>query len=159
MNEPGKERRRYERYDNTVKIHFRVTYNLKTKVTFQVIDQDKQEALSPKYLALSKNVSAEGICFTSAKKLDDGNALHLEVYVPGTSAPVHMRGEVRWCRPIAPGEGEEDQFDAGVKVLTVNEKSVAETIYYDTTHQIFWSAVLEAIFGSFSALMHKKMQS
>ena len=63
MNASGKERRKYERYATEAKIFFRVSYDLKTKVKFQVLDKQKRKYESKKYAALSKNVSAEALCF------------------------------------------------------------------------------------------------
>ena len=93
-----KENRKYSRYDTEVKIYFHVAYDIKTKVRFRLIDKAHHPA-SPQYAAISKNVSAEGICFTSQKKLQKGDLLFLEVFIPDGRDAIPMHGEVRWCEP------------------------------------------------------------
>ena len=148
------ERRKYERYDSELKVYFHVTYDVKTKVAFQIVDTQSDGALSKKYIAISKNVSAEGIRFASDRKLEPGDRLNLEVYVPRAKKPVFMEGVVVWSTAIAGGASEAHGFDSAVRITMVNHKSVSETIHVDTRHGIVWSIVLESVFGTFKALAH-----
>src|SRR3989338_6544012 len=91
------EQRKYERYDTEVKVYYFVTYDVKTRVRFQILDKAHRKN-SPQYSAVSKNVSVEGICFLSGKELHKGDCLFLEVLLPGSKAFIPMEGEVRWCR-------------------------------------------------------------
>ncbi len=155
MIRPKKERRKYERYDTEAKIYFHVNYDIKTKVKFQVLDKEIEKALSKKYSALSKNISAEGLRFSSDKKVKNGDSLYLELYLPKQKKPVCMTGEVRWSKAI-PGEtGKGHRFDTGVKLITISGEPVSSSIYYDKEHGVIWSAVLDSIFGSFRRLMRK----
>ncbi len=149
---PDKERRRYDRYDTEVKIYFQVTYDIETKVKYQIIDKQEGGLSSDKYPALSKNVSPEGLCFVSDKQLKEGTFLHLEVYLPTEEKPIHMEGEARWSRE----SGQPNKFDTGVRPETVNGKPVAESIHIDKENQIAWSVVLDSVFGNFSAITKKK---
>ena len=153
MDKPKEERRKYERFDTEVKIYFHVDYDIETTVKFQVVDKKKAKASSPKYSALSKNVSAEGLCFTSEKELREYDILLLEVYLPDEKNPILMEGEVRWSQPIS--SNETNKFNAGVKLITVNGRSVAESIYYDKANHVIWSIVLESILGSFKKFAQK----
>lgn len=143
------ERRRYARYDTEAKIYFSVTYDIKTRVKFQIVDQDKGEISPARYSALSKNVSAEGLCFTSAKKLTIGDILNIEVYMPGRNEPICMEGEVRWSSPDSVGQKQTGKFNSGIKLMTVDSFPVAESIYEDEANHVIWSVVLESIFSSF----------
>lgn len=148
------EKRWYERYDTALKIYFDFAYDIKTKVKFQLIDRKKAKTLSPKYSALSKNVSAEGLCFASRKKLRKGDYLNLEVYLPSAVTPVRMQGEVRWSTAAAatdPGA-----YQTGVLLKTVNDESVPATIHYDKEYRLHWSVVLESVLGSFKNLIKGK---
>lgn len=149
MNDAWQERRKYARYETEAKIYFRVTYDIKTKVKFQVIDKEKDKILPPRYSAMSQNVSVEGLCFTSTKNLAQGNILYIEVYLPGRKDPVCTEGEVRWSRATSPDQKMKDKFNTGVKLLRINGCPVAESIYHDQVNRVAWSAVLESIFGSF----------
>ena len=154
-----KERRRYDRYDTEVKIYFQVNYDIQTKVKYQIIDKAKEETGSQKYSALSKNVSAQGICFTSDRRLTKGDLLHLEIYLPKGKEPIHMEGEVRWSVPATEKTHQSEKFDTGVQLITVNGQSVDQTIYFDKSHQIIWSIVLESTLGNFRLLTRNRNKS
>lgn len=151
-----KERRKYARYNTEVKIYFHVNYDLKTKVRFQLLDEEESIPLSKKYPALSRDVSAEGLRFNSAKKLKKGNTLYLEVYLPRKKHPVRMTGQVRWSKKVLGVSAGKNKFDTGIKLLTVSGKPVSGSIYFDKKSRVIWSAVLDSIFGSFRKLMQKK---
>ena len=146
------ERRRFDRFETEAKIEFRVTFDIRTKVDFAI--QEGEAVVSPKYSALSTNVSAEGLAFQSEKSLLSGDKLLLEVYVPTADKPISMEGEVKWCRTATP-----QLFDTGVKIITVENNSVEKTISIDPAHMVVWSIVLESVFGNFKHLMLKRKTS
>ena len=147
------DKRKYERYDTEIQIYFAVTYDIQTKVEFQVLDESKESL--KKYSAVSKNVSAEGLCFYSEKELKRGDRLYLEVYIPGSKKPIGMEGEVRWSQGMMTAK-KKKVFDTGVKLLVVNGESVAKSIYRDDKYQVIWSTVLECVLGNFRILQQKK---
>lgn len=160
------ERRKAERYRTEVEIYFDFAYDIETKVKFELIDRQKEKALSRKYSAVSRNVSIEGLCFVSRKKVEQGDLLHLEVYLPAASEPIHMKGEVKWCRPVppSPDASPEDKkiqcsFETGVKLMLVNGEPVHKSIHHDQAYGVDWSIVLESVFGSYRMLMEGKFKS
>lgn len=157
--EPVKnEQRRHSRYDTEVKIYFEVPYDIKTKVKYKIVD-GKKNVLHRKHQATSKNVSAQGLCFTSQAQLHAGDILDLDVYPPGSRKPVLMQGEVRWSQPSPSALSTEKKFDTGVQLKTINGESVEKTIHFDAEHQMVWSAVLDAVFSKFKALAQKMHKS
>lgn len=157
MNNFKKERRKYERYGTEAKVYFSVTYDLKTRVEFQLIHKKEgKKILSKRYPAISKNVSVEAICFSSERKLEKGDNLYLEVYLPNHKEPIHMEGQVRWSHATSIEQKEENKFDTGVKLITVNEKSVLGSVSYDEANKIVWSIVLDSVFGNFSKVMKQR---
>lgn len=155
MKKAGEERRKYPRYDTEAKIYFHVEYALETKVKFEVLGGRHKVHEGHKYWGLGKDASAEGLGFIAKKKLAKGDLLYIEVYEPKVSAPVVMEGEVRWSKKL-PGKHEgKNIYHTGVRVLVVNARSVAESIYFDKRYKIVWSAVLDALFGSFAAARKK----
>lgn len=146
-----RERRKYVRFDTEVKINFHVSYLLKTKVRFQLENGGK--ILPPKYPALSRNISVEGLGFSSDKKLKDGDCLYMEVYLPGQAKPVYMEGKVCWSRRTLGKE--RYKYNTGIKLITVSGKPVRASIYYDKKYKVIWSAVLDSVFGSFRKTMQK----
>jgi len=156
MHDHGQDKRKYERFDTEVKIYFQVSYDLKTRVEYQILDKDKKETASAKYEAVSRNVSAEGLCFTSDKNLEKGELLFLEIYLPKQKEAIPMKGEVVWCRPDSLAKKNEGKFDTGVRLIMVDGKSVPESIYRDKEHGVVWSAVLDAVFGNFRIFAQKR---
>jgi hypothetical protein len=149
MNSRRKERRRYERYDTQARIYFRLHYDLKTKVEFQLINKKSERFLSKRYPGISRNVSVEGLRFASHKKLRKGNDIYLEVYLPKRKEPVCMLGEVRWSSKLSPRPKDAYEFDTGVKLINVMGQPVSKSVHFDKEYRLFWSIVLDYIFGSF----------
>lgn len=153
-----KERRKYPRYDAELKVYFRVKYDIKTRVEFEVLESSHKDEIAHKYSGLCKNVSAEGLCFASSKKLTEGDILLLEVYEPAVRTPVKMEGQVRWSKKLVRKAGEKEMYHTGLQLVTVNGKSVGDSVYFDKKYKIMWSAVLDSLFGTFAAVMKNKME-
>jgi hypothetical protein len=158
MKKRTNETRTYERYDKKEKAFIFYNYDFATKMDF--IDYDTGgTSLVHKYPACSKNVSAEGICFTSLKKLKEGENIKLELYVGEQAAPIHMEGQIRWSQAVHLGKEEDSLFDTGVRLLSVEGKSVPESIHFDNTHHVLWSESLEQILGKYKEIMKKRKDS
>jgi len=151
-NKPRKDSRKNTRYATEVKVYFHFPYELESKIDYRVLDKDHKKALSPVYSGLSKNVSAEGLCFNSEQELKKDDNLHIELQLPGDKSIVSMEGVVRWCLPAQKKAG----FDTGVHLHSVNGRKIQESIYFDATYQVEWSALLEAVIGKFRILAQKR---
>lgn len=149
------DKRKYQRYDSELSVYFNVNYDLKTKVIFWFLKQSKDPNSLPKYFAVSKDVSAQGLCFHSEHKLRKNTPLSMEVYVPKREEPVLMTGAVRWSKPFSQKNVKGGRFYSGIKLLTVRDKKVEPTIYFDETYKVVWSNVLESIFGSYRQAAQK----
>ena len=145
------ERRKYLRYGTEMKVYFRVKYDIETRVKFKVLQGESTH----KYSGLCKNVSVEGLCFVSKKKLNVGDLLLLEVYEPIIKGPIVMEGQVRWSRRLPGEDGAEDVYHTGVKLALVNGKSVPDSIRLDSKYKVAWSIVLDSLFGNFAAMVRK----
>jgi len=156
MKKTARERRKYLRYDTEAEIYFRVHYSLKTKVEFQLVKKDHKEHLSKKYFGLTKDISAEGLRFSSTKKLYRGNRIYLEMYLPGRREAVCMNGIVRWSRRLRRHRRRALEYDSGVKLVNIMGESVVRSIYFDKKYKVVWSNVLAYAFGSFSKLKQKR---
>jgi hypothetical protein len=158
-NDPVKnidrERREYPRYDTEVKIYFHLKYDIQTRVKFKVLVSNHKASDSHKYSGLSKNVSAEGLCFISKKKLEKGDLLFIEVYEPKVKGPVKMEGQVRWSRKLPGKTRAKDAYFTGVRIILVDNKLVSDTIYFDKKYKVMWSTILESLFGNFAATLKK----
>jgi len=156
-NYKKRERRKYERFETETKVYFKVVYEIKTKVEFQIVYKKAGDGLSERYPAVSKNVSAEGLCFSSDKQLEKGDMLYLELYLPSRKQPIRMEGFVRWSQPELSKQTKRTEFDTGVKLTNVEDKSVMASICYDEANHVVWSVVLESIFGSFRKIAQKNI--
>jgi hypothetical protein len=150
-----RERRKYPRYDTEMKVYIQLKYDVKTRVKFRVMTAGRKVEVAHKYSGLSKNVSAEGICFAAKKKLKKGDLLFIEVYEPKVKGPVVMEGVVRWSRKLPLIAGKKDMYSTGVLLISVNGRSIADSIHFDRKYNVIWSAVLEALFGNFASTLKK----
>ena len=153
--------RKFERYETQAQIYFCFSYDINAFVKYSLLDKIKHKIISKKYLALGKNVSAQGLCFASHQQLTVGDMLSMEVFLPGTKQPIPMEGEVRWSKALLNNPKHPHRFDTGIKVVTVNGESVEATIHQDETYQLIWSVVLESVLGSYRIFTqtHKKQES
>ncbi|HDZ77374.1 MAG TPA: PilZ domain-containing protein [Candidatus Omnitrophica bacterium] len=151
-----KEKRKYGRYNTEVEIYFRVNFDIRTKVKYRLLGKKSHKPLDGNHLALSRNISAEGLCFSSNEKLKKGSDLYLEIYIPKRKHPICMTGEVRWSKCVSDPKKSKYKFDTGVRLLSVSGKGIEPTIYFDDKHQVIWSVVLESILGSFRKIMQGK---
>ncbi|MFH1414300.1 MAG: hypothetical protein ABIG56_05590 [Candidatus Omnitrophota bacterium] len=85
-----------------------------------------------------------------------GDYLYIELYLPKLKKPVCMTGQVRWSRMVSPRIKRKYKFDTGVRLISVSGKSVSASIHFDKKDHIFWSIVLDSIFGNFRKLMQHK---
>ncbi len=151
MAHVASERRRHTRYDTEMKVYFDVKYDIKTRVKFAVIDGN----VVHKYSGLCENVSAEGLCFVSKKRLNKGDLLLMEVYEPSVKGPAIMAAQVRWCRQLPDDRRKTHMFRAGVRIISVNGKLVHGTIRMDEEYKVVWSNLLDSLFGNFAAMIRK----
>lgn len=147
MNQKPSEQRKFERYTTEVEVLFQAAYPLKTKMNFQIIDQESGELHTSKYSAIGKNVGVEGLCLTTSFRLNQGEHVYLEVFVEGKKEPVPMEGQVRWSRQCLLTPSKERKFDTGVKIISIKGQPVSETFEKDDAGQVVWSGVLQMIFG------------
>lgn len=98
-----------------------VRLNLETRVRVEPARRKKKAELARKVEGITKNISVEGICFTSESKFKPGTKITVEVFLPEERKSVHLKGEVRWINSIPQEEGKET-FDTGVKLYTIDKK-------------------------------------
>lgn len=161
MNYEKRNKRKYKRYNTEAKIYFDFAYDLETKVKFEFVDGKKR--LKKQYLAVSRNISAEGLCFVSHKDVEIKDRLYMELYLPNAVEPIPMTGEVKWCDPVSEsstyvlGDKKNKQmYHIGVILALVNGKPVNESVHFDKEYGVDWSVVLESVFGSYKMLMGER---
>ena len=103
-----------------------------------------------------KNISAEGLCFVSRKKLRRGEKLDLKFYISAHNPPLQMQGNVRWSKEVPGSRPMYSQFDTGLKLITIEGKAVHKSIYFDEAYKLYWSDVLELISGKWKQVVKLK---
>jgi hypothetical protein len=151
----GRERRKYERYDMETKVHFYVTYSVKTRVRFRIFGSPKFKAFSDPYIGITRNISAEGLRFSSNVRLQRGNLLFIELFLPGSLKAIPMTGQVRWSKQVLPRLPKLYRFDTGVKLVSLKRKPVRPSIHFEEHKQVHWSVVLDSVFGGFRKFLQK----
>ncbi len=96
-------------------------FNSESKINFQVQKKGRNQTLSEKTSAITRNLSIEGICFICEKNLTPGDIIKLEIVLPSQSQPLHLEGQVQWVGSLKPTENIE-VFEAGVKLFTFKEE-------------------------------------
>ena len=147
----NQERRRAPRYDTDAQIKFYVNFDVRTRVDYRVKKAEADQFSEQKHTGISKNVSVEGLCFSSEVALQKSDGVYMEVFVPQSETPIVMEGTVQWCRPAEEANAAAG-FETGVKVRDVNGESVGNTIFFDNIHKLLWSNLLESVFSSFKEL-------
>lgn len=147
------DKRKHERHSPEYKALLNFEYTFEADLDISPLDRHL------KYEAVVKNVSTEGICFHSSQKLEKGERLNLEFRIPGGDKPVHMEGQVRWSKTVLTEEKKSTGYDTGVKLTTIENRSVHDSIRFDTAYHVYWSDVLESIIGQFKTIQQKKRNS
>lgn len=153
--------RRYKRHGAKGRLEYNFSYDVTTKMEFQIENENKIPDRAHTFSGLSKNLSVEGLCFVSDKQLKKGTPLHLLLHLPESNEIVSMEGEVKWSEVTFAEEEDEviidkPLFDTGIKLSEVNGNPVHETIHYDELFNLQWSVVLESVFGRFRLIMDEK---
>lgn|SRR3989338_1158548 len=148
-NEQAADKRKGLRYETKAKVFFQFAYDLETKVKFQLFSRGQKKAEPKKYSGLGSNISVEGLGFTSAKKLHNGDTLNLEIYLPQDNHPIHMQGEVRWSKKKRSGLLLHNKFNTGVHLTSIEGKPVHNSVHFDQEYQVYWSDVLESVLGKY----------
>ncbi len=95
-----KERRKFKRFDAYMSVRYRLP--------------DSEETRG---IALSKDLSREGLKINTSTRLPLGSTLDLELDIPDDPKPVRTTGKVVWSQAAA----EQDQgFDVGVRFMMMD---------------------------------------
>ena len=102
----------------------RVTSRL--NATFKVVKTGKVKR------ALTKDISAGGICCVTEELLEAGIAVEVELRLPDRAAPILLLGEVAWSRPIGSQHKsyQNPTAETGIKFVSIDPKDRAAILQY-----------------------------
>ncbi len=69
--------------------------------------------------AITKDLSCEGLRFTSEKELGEGSSLELNLDIPDAPNPVHISGKVVWAKRLSLEDG--SPFEVGIEFTKIEE--------------------------------------
>ena len=109
-----KERRKFKRFDAYMSVRYQMN-----------------GSEDPKGIALSKDLSREGLKFNSPSHLPEGSTLDLELDIPDDPKPVRTTGKIVWSR----SSHDRDQgFDVGIRFLMMDPVDKFRVLDYAYNH-------------------------
>ena len=92
-----KEKRKYPRLDFQLKLNF-----------------NKKGRSAKNFPAITENISAGGLRFSSDQKLIPGSKVDFTIKLPGKDKPINFAGKIVWSKTLASTK-KEDIYDMGAK--------------------------------------------
>ncbi len=150
------DKRKSCRYATDATLKFRIAYDFSVKVSFKV-DEEIQEGREQDYTGFSKDISVCGLSFETAKALEPGDVLWIDLQLPNSEDVFSMKGEVCWCRSIGVFPDNKPCFRAGIEISEINGVDVEQTVYFDKAYNVAWSELLERVLGTFAKINRKSV--
>ena len=103
-----------------------IRLDFKLKLNFSAEGEPKKA-----YQAITRNISAEGLKFTSDQKLEPGSRVDFEVQLQNRKDTVHFKGEVVWSKEVPILTSVRDKtYDIGVRFVDVDKKDKNALMLY-----------------------------
>ena len=109
-----KERRKFKRFDAYMSVRYQ-----------------GPESAEQRGIALSKDLSREGLKMSSPTRLDEGSTLDLELDIPDDPKAVRTSGKIVWSRS-APGQ--DQGYDVGVRFVMMDPVDKFRVLDYAYNH-------------------------
>ncbi len=93
-------------------------------ITFKEFKEDN--------ISISKNISVQGICFTTSKNYPVNTLVALEIFSPTRKMPFNMLAKVKWKNKRVVGKSTEHVYDVGVEFLKID----ADGEFHDLLEQL-----------------------
>jgi c-di-GMP-binding flagellar brake protein YcgR len=91
----------------------------------------------------TKDLSCDGLRFTSKEEIGEGALLELNLNIPNANNPIHIKGKVVWTKKLSLEDG--SPFEIGVEFLDIEEdnkntflKYLCDLIYNQTKIMEGW---------------------
>ena len=109
-----KERRKFKRFDAYM------------SVRYQTPQPEENRGI-----ALSKDLSREGLKLNSPTQLSKGTTLDLELDIPDDPRPVRVTGKIVWSEAL---QGKDQGYDAGVRFMMMDPVDKFRVLDYAYNH-------------------------
>lgn len=109
-----KERRKFKRFDAYMSVRYQ----------FPNVEENRG-------IALSKDLSREGLKFNSPVSLPEGTTLDLELDIPDDPKPVRTTGKIVWSQTT---QGRDQGFDIGIRFVMMDPVDKFRVLDYAYNH-------------------------
>lgn len=109
-----KERRKFKRFDAYMSVRYQLS-----------------QAGETKGIALSKDLSREGLKLNTPSRLPEGSTLDLELDIPDDPKPVRTTGKIVWTQT---SQGQDQGFDIGVHFVMMDPVDKFRVLDYAYNH-------------------------
>ena len=109
-----KERRKFKRFDAYMSVRYQVP--------------GSQEVQG---VALSKDLSREGLKINSPTRLSEGSTLDFELDIPDDPKPVRTSGKIVWAVPL---RGQDQGYDVGIRFMMMDPVDKFRVLDYAYNH-------------------------
>ncbi len=107
-----------------------VRLDLDTKVNFQIKEVEGEQVLAEQTQGRVKNISVEGVCFSTNIKLKPNTKIELEVMLPESKDKVKLTGEVAWSSSLQSKDSDKQMYDTGVKIYNIEKSDENKFLVY-----------------------------
>jgi uncharacterized protein (TIGR02266 family) len=87
------------------------------EVRYDVLDTKSHEAMQ----AVTRNISAGGICLIINEQLPIGTVLQLDIYLPQNQPVIKAKGKIVWISAFRMAN-EKERYDAGIEFIEIDEE-------------------------------------
>lgn len=109
-----KERRKFKRFDAYMSVRYQ-------------LPNEKD----PRGIALSKDLSREGLKISSPVHLPEGTKLDLELDIPDDPKPVHTTGKIVWS---SSSQSQDQGYDVGIRFVMMDPVDKFRVLDYAYNH-------------------------
>lgn len=109
-----KERRKFKRFDAYMSVRYQLP--------------EREEV---KGIALSRDLSREGLKVNTPSRLPEGSTLDLELDIPDDPKPVRTTGKIVWSRS---SQGQDQGYDIGIRFMMMDPVDKFRVLDYAYNH-------------------------
>jgi len=82
-------------------------------------------------ISLTRNISKGGICLIAYEKLNQGEMLDLNIFIPEQEKPITATGKIAWVKEFIIGDPEKGKrYDVGVEFIKANDEELEKIDKY-----------------------------
>ncbi len=105
-----------------------IRLGVRIKINFQVRKKKGGQPASDRIRAITRDLSMDGISFVSGSRLQPGDLLKLEIFLPSHPKALHLEGKVIWTSPVK--QMGREMLETGVKLFNMSKADENSFVQY-----------------------------